>query len=323
MTLSRARLHENLDGAARTFIFGRPLDTSLSRPPGRVALLDELKVKRERENGEAERHRRRRDELNDKTHEWIARRDELNAQVRSHVDEATGHRIKRDELNAQVKVSKEERDKWNRARSEVLDRLNELRRRKLPRGSIPLGKLKRELKALEFRQMTSVLTVDKERALIDEMARVQAEVKRLEKAVDDDEEVRKVAEELRIADDRAEAAHRNVSQFAEQAQAEHDLMSQLYEKSDELRRQADLAQEEFIKTKMAADEEHRKHIEHIRQVHDYDKIIHGIWVKEGPVAGEEEGVSAKRQAELIFDRFKKGEKLSTEDLMTLQKSGYL
>jgi uncharacterized coiled-coil DUF342 family protein len=36
-----------------------------------------------------------------------------------------------------------------------------------------------------------------------------------------------------------------------------------------------------------------------------------------------EEVDAKREAELIFERFKKGEKLSTEDLLTLQKSGYL
>lgn len=290
---------------------------------GRVSLLDELKVKRERENAEAERHRRRRDELNDKTREWVAKRDELNSHVRGFVEEATGHRIKRDELNAQVKVAKEERDKWNRGRNEILDRLDELRRRKLPRGSVPLGKLKRELKDLEFRQMTSVLTVDKERALIDEMARIQAEVKRLEKTLEENEEIRKVADELKEAEDKAEAAHRNVSKLAEEAQAEHDLMTQLYERSDETRRQADLAQEEFIKTKMAADEEHRKHIEHIRQVHDYDKIVHGIWMKERGVAGEEEGVSAKRQAEMIFERFKKGEKLSTEDLMTLQKSGYL
>lgn len=290
---------------------------------GRVSLLGELKVKRERENAEAERHRHRRDELNDKTREWVAKRDELNVHVRGLVEEATGHRIQRDELNAQVKVAKEERDKWNRARNEILDRLDELRRRKLPRGSVPLGKLKRELKDLEFRQMTSVLTVDKERALIDEMARIQAEVKRLEKSLEENEEIRKVADELKEAEDKAEAAHRNVSKLAEEAQAEHDLMTQLYERSDETRRQADLAQEEFIKTKMAADEEHRKHIEHIRQVHDYDKIVHGIWMKERGVTGEEEGVSAKRQAEMIFERFKKGEKLSTQDLMTLQKSGYL
>ena len=286
-------------------------------------MLGDLKLKRERENGEAERHRRRRDDLNDKTREWVDRRDALNAQVRAYVEEATQHRIKRDELNAQVRAAKEERDVWNRKVNELLDQLGDLKRRKMPRGAVPLSKLKRDLKALEFRQMTSVLTVDKERALIDEMARVQAEVKRLEKALEENEEIRKVADELKETEDKAEAAHRNVSKLAEEAQAEHDLMTQLYERSDETRRQADLAQEEFIKTKMAADEEHRKHIEHIRQVHDYDKIVHGIWMKERGVTGEEEGVSAKRQAEMIFERFKKGEKLSTEDLMTLQKSGYL
>ncbi|HKZ99980.1 MAG TPA: phosphoserine phosphatase [Thermoplasmata archaeon] len=286
-------------------------------------MLDELKLKRERENAEAERHRRRRDELNDKTREWVAKRDELNAQVRGLVEEATGHRIKRDELNAEVKKAKEERDIWNRNRNELLDNLNEVKRRKLPRGAIPVGKLKRDLKALEFRQMTSVLTVDKERALIEEIQRLQAEVKRLEKSLEENEEVKALIATLKDAEDRAEAAHRRVGQLAEQAQAEHDLMTSLYEQSDELRRQADNAQEEFIKTKMLADEEHRKHIEHIRQVHDYDKIVQGIWLKERTTTGVEEEVDARRQAEEIFERFKKGEKLSTEDLMTLQKSGYL
>ena len=286
-------------------------------------MLGDLKLKRERENGEAERHRRRRDDLNDKTREWVDRRDALNAQVRAYVEEATQHRIKRDELNAQVRAAKEERDVWNRKVNELLDQLGDLKRRKMPRGAVPLSKLKRDLKALEFRQMTSVLTVDKERALIEEMAKLQAEIRRLEKSLDENEEVRKVAAELKETREKAEAAHRTVSQLAEQAQAEHDAMSALYEKGDETRREADLAQEEFIKTKMLADEEHRKHIEHIREVHDYDKIIHGIWMKERGTAGEGAEVDAKKEAELIFEKFKKGEKLSTDDLMTLQKSGYL
>src|SRR5438034_2701887 len=81
----------------------------------RVSVLDELQLKRERENQEAERHRRRRDELNDKTREWVEKRDSLNAQVRGLVDTATQHRIQRDELNAQVRGAKEERDKIGRA----------------------------------------------------------------------------------------------------------------------------------------------------------------------------------------------------------------
>ncbi|MEK6911558.1 MAG: phosphoserine phosphatase, partial [Candidatus Thermoplasmatota archaeon] len=239
-----------------------------------MELLDELELKRERENGEAERHRRRRDELNDKTREWVMRRDDLNAQVRALVEEAMGHRQKRDELNSQVKKSKEERDVWNRTVNEFSDRLNELKRRKLPNGTIPLSRLKRELRDLEFKQMTSVLTQNKEAELIKEMTRVQAEVRRIEQALEQDAEVKKALEELRDAKDRAESAHRMVGQLAEQAQREHDAMTELYERSDELRKQADLAQEEFIKTKMLSDEEHRKHIENILQVHDFDRSEH-------------------------------------------------
>jgi uncharacterized coiled-coil DUF342 family protein len=287
-------------------------------------VLDELQLKRERENQEAERHRRRRDDLNDKTREWVEKRDALNAQVRALVDEATGHRLRRDELNAEVKAAKEERDKHNRRVNELQDQLSELRRRKLPRGAIPLGKLQQELKRLEFKQMTSVLSVDKERALVDEIQRLQGEVKKLERSLEENEEVRKVRDELKAARDLAEDAHRRVSELAEKAQAEHDQMTTLYEQSDVQRKEADRAQEEFIKTKMLADEEHRKHIDRIRQVHDYDKIIHGIWMKSrGVPEAAAEQVDAKKEAELIFERFKKGEKLSTEDLLTLQKSGYL
>ena len=128
---------------------------------------------------------------------------------------------------------------------------------------------------------------------------------------------------MREAKEKAEAAHKQVGELAEEAQREHDAMTQLYEQGDELRRQADLAQEEFIRTKMLADEEHRKHIEHLRAVHDYDKIIHGIRFKSRQPQETAEDVSAKQLAETIFDRLKRGEKLSTEDLMTLQKSGYL
>jgi len=286
-------------------------------------VLEELETKRERENADAERHRRRRDELNDKTREWVGRRDELNARVRDLVEQAMGHRQRRDELNGDVKKAKEERDVENRRVNELSDRLNDLKRRKLPRDAVPLSHLKRGLKDLEFEQMTSVLKPKKEQELIKEMTRIQAEIRKLERALEENEEVKKALQELHDVKEKAEAAHKHVGELAEQAQAEHDLMTQLYEQSDELRRQADLAQEEFIKTKMLADEEHHKHIDHIRQVHDYDKIIHGIRLKSYKAVEGGGEVSGKRQAEIIYERFKRGEKLSTEDLMALQKSGYL
>lgn len=285
--------------------------------------LGDLEAKREWANGEAEKHRRRRDELNMGTRSWVGKRDALNAQVRALVEQATQHRQKRDELNARVQTVKAERDVWNRKVNELLARVNELKRAKAPRTGPSVGRLKREASALEFRQQTSVLTAEEERELIEEMGRIQTDIRKQEKELEQDAEVRAVLDGLGTAKETAESWHRQVGELAEEAQKEHDTMVALFEQSDALRGEADVAQEEFIKTKMLADEEHRKHIEFVRQVHDYDKIVHGIRQRsrgEQAVVGE---AGRKRQAEVIFERFKKGEKLSTEDLMMLQKSGYM
>jgi len=286
--------------------------------------IEDLDHKREAEIAQAERHRRRRDELNDKTREWMEKRDALNGQVRELVEQAVRHREDRDQLNNEVRKAKEDRDRLNRRVNELTEQLSELKRRRLPRGAVPVGKLRRDLKALEFKQMTSVLSVDKERGLIEEMGALRAELDKIEEALEADAEVKKLKDELHAAKEEAESAHKRVGELAEKAQVEHDEMTRLYEASDALRREADKAQEEFIKSKMAADEEHRKHIERIRQVHDLDKLASGFSNKLRRGAPEVPAeVSTRKEAELIFERFKKGEKLSTEDLMTLQKSGYL
>lgn len=286
-------------------------------------LLSELEEKRRHANEQADLQRSRRDELNDKTKEWIRRRDELNARVRELVDEAQTHKTARDKLNEAVQEAKAKRETWNRKVSDLLDQLNRQKRKKVPRGGVPLEKLKRDLRGLEFKQQTSVLAVDKERDLIEQMTRLQAEIKEREKQLQEDEEVRKLQEEVDAARETAESRHQEVSRLAEEAQVHHDAMVSLYEQADEVRAEADKAQEEFIKTKMAADERHQAHIDFIREVHDYDKIIHGIRSKDRRSRARTAEVSAKKEAEEIYEKFKNGEKLSTEDLMILQKSGYL
>ncbi len=284
----------------------------------------DLLDKRERANSEAEKHRRKRDELNDRTRQWVEKRDELNAEARPLIEEASGHREKRDSMNLDVKKAKEERDRWNRKVNDLTAMVNEVKRRKMPRGEMHLFRLKKDLKALEFKQMTSVLTKDKEEAIIKEMTRLQNEINKIEETLEQDEDVKKVRAELAESKELAETAHKKVGEMAEKAQEEHDAMTGLYEQGDAKRREADGAQEEFIKTKMHADEEHRRHIDQIRLVHDYDKMLHGLRTRttktRKPVTME---ILAKKEAELIYERFRRGEKLSTEDLMTLQKSGYL
>ncbi len=286
-------------------------------------LLEELEQKRAISNNEAERHRRVRDDLNQGTKDWVRKRDELNAQVRQLVEEAAKHREKRDELNQNVRESKGMRDEWNQKVSELNDKVNDLKRENAKDKGPPVSRLKRDLKNLEFKFETSVLTTEKEREMIDIISKLQAQISEREEQLEKNTDIKDAITDLRASRDEAEAHHLKVSEFAEFAQNEHDAMIALYEKADAFRKEADAAQEKFIETKLAADEEHRKHIEAIRQVHDYDKITAGLRQKERKARKKKQESAVKKEAEDIFDRFKAGEKLSTEDIMALQKSGYL
>jgi len=286
-------------------------------------LIGELEDKRARHNADAEMHRRLRDELNDKTKEWAERRDDLNSQVRKLIDEANIKRESRDKLNSEVREAKAQRDDWNRKFNDLSDKAINLRREKMPKSGLSIRKFKAELRALEKKHMTSVLSADKEKALMKEMSQLDAKIKEIEREIEQFSEVKTAEKETRDAKDNAENFHRKVSESAEKAQIEHDAMLKLYEEADRARKEADSAQEKFIEAKLAADEEHREHIEHIRQVHDFDKIITGIRDKGRKARQETDDTSAKKEADEIYEKFRSGEKLSTEDIMVLQKSGYM
>ena len=286
-------------------------------------MIPDLEEKRARHNADAEMHKRLRDNLNDKTKEWAEKRDVLNSQVRKFIEEANSKREQRDKLNAEVREAKAKRDEWNRKYNDLSDKVQLLRREKMPKSGLSIKKFKAELRALEKRHMTSVMSVEKERALVEEISALSNKIQAMEKEIEQFSEVKQAEKEAREAKDNAEDFHRSVSELAEKAQVEHDAMLKLYEEADRLRKEADAAQEEFIKSKLAADEEHREHIEHIRQVHDFDKIISGIRDKTRKARKEKDDTSAKKEAEEIFEKFRSGEKLSTEDIMVLQKSGYM
>ena len=299
---------------------------------GRDALLDSFGSKRESLHQDAMRHREARDAFNDKTRKNAQRRDELNGQVRALVDKANQHRSARDEKNAKVREAKAERDRHNREAQEKAARLQELRR---ARGgpaagapAVPLAKLKAELRHLEFQQQTTALTPQKEKQLIELIAQKVKEIKAREGAGEDDPELRAAFEELRVAKAKAEEHHALLTQHAQEAQAEHDAMAALFAEADGLRRQADAAQAEFVKTKVESDRLHRLYMDCVLAIKDLDRVAHTIQAVTGGGNGDGAGQShvgadARAEADEIFDKFRKGEKLSTEDLMTLQKAGRL
>lgn len=275
-------------------------------------------------NEDAEKHRKLRDELNNQTKEWKSKRDALNGQVRELVDEAGKCREERDQLNQKVRETKELRDEWNQKVTALKEQLAPYRtERSEDKNEVPLKQLKKQLQDLEYTQQTKSLSTDKEKEVVKTIATLAKEIAEREKAFEQNDEIKVLVGQLKEAKTHAETYHRQVSEYAEAAQAAHDRMIGFYEQADKLRKEADAAQAKFIECKQAADEEHKKHIEQIKSIHEMDKDASANRTKKNSVRKKKTDTDGKKEAKEIFERFKAGEKLSTEDLMALQKSGYL
>jgi uncharacterized coiled-coil DUF342 family protein len=280
---------------------------------------EELERKRAESNARADEHRARRDKLNAEARATADERGRILDELHGRSAEAQEHRRHRDQLNADVREAKRLREEWNRKLQELGDKVQELKRARVPRpGAVPVWRLRKELKELEFRHMTTALTGDQEKRLIEEMKRLEAAIREQDDQLRQDPEVEGTLKAFQEARDEAERHHAAVGQLAEDAQREHESMVQLYETVDELRRQADEVQAKLIEVKTAADEAHRAHIAAIEEVRDIEKMLYAA---RGGRAPPSWGEAEPPREEDFLARLKKGEKVSTEDLMELQKSG--
>ncbi|HYK93371.1 MAG TPA: phosphoserine phosphatase [Thermoplasmata archaeon] len=279
---------------------------------------DELERKRAESNSRADEHRATRDRLNLAARELAENRGRILDELHAKSAEAQDHRRHRDELNDMVREAKRLREEWNRKLQEAADRVQELKRTRAPRpGAVPVWKLRKDLRELEFRHMTSAHTPDQEKRLVEEMKRLELAIKEQDDQLHQDPEIDQAIAALNEARTEAEKHHQAVGSLAEEAQKEHESMVGLYEAVDELRRQADEVQAKLIESKSAADEAHRAHIGSIEEVRDIEKMLYAARGGRGPAAWSGE----PPKEEDFLARLKKGEKVSTEDLLELQKSG--
>ena len=281
--------------------------------------VDDLEKKRAESNLRADEHRARRDKLNAEARTRAEERGRILDELHAKSAEAQDHRRHRDELNDQVREAKRLREEWNHNLQERSDRMAELKRARAPRpGAIPVWRIRKELRELEFRHMTTALTGEQEKRLVEEMKRLEAAIRDQDQELRQDPEIDAAIAAVTEARTEAEKHHAAVGQLAEDAQHEHESMVQLYESVDELRRKADEVQAKLIEVKAQADEAHRAHIAAIEEVRDLEKMLYAARGGHAPASWAD---AEPPKEEDFLARLKKGEKVSTEDLLELQKTG--
>ena len=248
-----------------------------------------------------------REEFNREAREQRKIRDELNASLKENLNKAIEYRNERNEINKQVEAAK-------KARNEANNKIKSLEWNSGKRNKV---KIENEIKKIDKIIETRVLDIKKENQLVKNANDLRKQLMEIH----EDESIKAEADELRKE---SEAAHEKVIELSEKAQAAHEEMLKYFRKTDDIRTAADEAHKNFIEARRNASEKHEEFKAILSDIHVINKKLGSNKPKRRKSdnkgsSGGNKNREEKQRAQEIFEKFKQGGKVSTEEILLLQK----
>ena len=280
----------------------------------------ELRKIRKEYHQKAEELRVGRDELNLTSQTHASERNDLNVKAKEYMDEVHMYRDRRNGLNVEVGQIRDERNEVTEKVNSLKDNFLSLKRKRFSGQNLPpIARLRKQIQELEIKQMTTPLTTDKERALVEEISSLQNKIKQHDELIETDTEVLDARDTFREAENKRRELSKSMQKSRQEAQTAHHSMKDSLRLNRSTRRKADAAQRAFVKAKEKADIVHNEYIEYLRGMQEIDRMT-ASQGKSGSVADQKASAAS---AEDLFAKFLAGEKLSTEQLMIIQRAGML
>ena len=279
-------------------------------PKEEFVLADTMEgVRRQKDEKEAEiaKVAEEREEFNKTAREQRKIRDELNASLKENLNKAIEFRNERNEINKQVEEAK-------KARNEANAKIKSLEWNSGKRNKI---KIENEIKKIDKIIETRVLDIKKENQLVknaNDLRKQLMEIHEDEAAKGEAEELKKVSEE----------EHEKVIELSEKAQAAHEEMLKYFRKTDDIRTAADEAHKKFIEARRNASEKHEEFKAILSDIHVINKKLGSNKPKRRKSdnkgsSGSNKNREERQRAQEIFEKFKQGGKVSTEEILLLQQ----
>ena len=279
-------------------------------PKSEFVLADTMEgVRKQKDEKEAEiaQIAEEREEFNKIAKEQRKIRDELNASLKENLNKAIEFRNERNEINKAVEEAKKARNEAN----------NKIKNLEWSSGKRDKVKIENEIKKIDKIIETRVLDIKKENQLVKNANDLRKQLMDIQ----EDESVKEEAQELRKL---SEEEHEKVITLSEKAQAAHEEMLTYFRKTDDIRTAADDAHKKFIEARNNASAKHEEFKAVLSDIHVINKKLGSGKPRKRrsdkkPSSGANKNREEKERAEEIFEKFKQGGKLSTEELLLLQK----
>ena len=229
--------------------------------------------------------------------------------IRIKNSEANRERAIRDRINKKIKELKEKRSEENNI---VKSLREEFRRIQKNAPSGDFRKIQKEIQALEWKVQTTVLDIKKEDALVKRIETLREKLKNYEDLIE-------ISEKIEQHKNASRKYHNQILKLSKKSQMHHEKFLKALEKIKEKEKELDelnKRRKEIIPDLEKKKSDLKFHIKLLRKIEEKIRKMESKIEEMNYKASERE---LREKAKLIYERFKRGEKLSLEDIYLLQR----
>lgn len=291
-----------------------------AQSPQVQGLLKELKLARE----EVEQLKKRLSAVNKEKEEWFRKREEIGKQIAQRISKIAERKKTRNTLTKEVRELKRKRDELNSAINKEVAEIKELKTQY--QALLNKSKIKgdpstmlRGIEALEYRLQTVPMSFEAEQRLMKKIKELKKKQSSLTGVAELHEKIREKSKAIDTIKNEANALHRSIQEQAGASQEHHEALLEQSKSIEELRESEKQMYEKFLEEKKVYQElnnqlkEKQGELKQIKEKLDE----HNIQVERSK--SDEATKSFKERLREVEEKVSKGSKLTTEDLLLLQR----
>lgn len=277
---------------------------------------------------------------------WFRKKEELSGRIRNFIQKIKDSKAKRDALTLEVRGLKPKRDDINKELPLKSAELDKLKKERLELSkSIDMSKIARDLgiktifdeprvfdikgspsrikqqmEKLEFKIETDTVSFEKEKELMKKIKELKKDYDKVSILEESNKKIRGILDSARGMKKEANETHKLMQEKAKQSQVLHEDILKISAEIDKMKADENDAFKKFLDFKKKFNEVNAQLKEKLKSINEIkwqlDKM--DLDRKEKKMLERESFLKSKEDA--VNEKLRKGQKLTTEDLLVFQKS---
>lgn len=262
--------------------------------------------------------------LDNEKESWFKKKTEFSKNIKESIQKIKDNKVKRDFLTQEVKELKLKRDIINKEITSKLSGLAGLKKEKMSLAKSlnikePFG-IKQDIEKLEFKIETEPMSFDKERSVMKKIKELKKLYASASIIIEVDNKIKETSATIRKTKKEANDIHKPMQEKAKQSQLLHEEILKISGEIDKIKIDEEESFKNFFDLKKQFNEANAQLKEKLKLMDEVKTSLDKISYERRERKRREQELFLKSKEEEVNEKIKRGEKLTTEDLLVFQKS---